>query len=370
MPSVSSRTARKDVMEPKKIEDLIDKVFERDFKRIAAVCCDPAYYKNKFLQYAMENEDSLQCIVRAYMEMLKTASPYTKNGFDIWQINQLLVYLDLYQDRDILDYVSRQMAEMSEMSQDLPENFYIIRKNQGRFKSFRSLESKLRINEVSRETLRYMIRSLNSITDFKDLNTEEKNLAGEILQERLDETEAKDPVKDLIGYRYIIHSYNLSTEDKDIVPFLYETKDKVKAFCGEKGFVISVFKDYIKKPKDTGYQSLHLTIDIVGKKIELQIRTGAMHENAEHGSSSHDGVYKNTPIHNFLENFMFKISKKLGRLSRNEHIGLTEGPDMFNLPVCMVPNFEVPRTPDGLKDFTDLEFIQKTVEHSPMFDKL
>ncbi|MDP3354870.1 MAG: bifunctional (p)ppGpp synthetase/guanosine-3',5'-bis(diphosphate) 3'-pyrophosphohydrolase [Polaromonas sp.] len=69
----------------------------------------------------------------------------------------------------------------------------------------------------------------------------------------------------------------------------------VKGCYAALGFVHSNFEpvdgefdDYIAKPKSNGYQSLHTVVRDTGQRaVEIQIRTQAMHDHAEHGVAAH-----------------------------------------------------------------------------------
>lgn len=93
---------------------------------------------------------------------------------------------------------------------------------------------------------------------------------------------------------------------------IYKIKDIV-----ESKYKVNETNDYISHPKDSGYKSLHMDIEIEGNKLELQVKTEGM-DKAQ--SITHDILYKN----NF--SYINKDVELINKLSRKiyEHYSSVE----------------------------------------------
>ncbi|HEY2560416.1 MAG TPA: RelA/SpoT family protein [Caldimonas sp.] len=82
-------------------------------------------------------------------------------------------------------------------------------------------------------------------------------------------------VLDVIALRVI------AADVADCYAVLGRVHERFRAIAGE-------LDDYIARPKANGYRSLHTVVEADdGNAVEIQIRTGEMHEHAEYGLSAH-----------------------------------------------------------------------------------
>jgi GTP pyrophosphokinase len=141
------------------------------------------------------------------------------------------------------------------------------------------LETKRVERELEIEQLKNELQQLltaESIT--ADIQGRPKNIYS-IVKKMRGKSLGFDQVFDLLAVRIIV----------DKLPDCYRCLSVVHQHFNP---IDEQFDDYISKPKSNGYQSLHTVVrNLVGHAVEIQIRTGAMHEHAEFGVAAH-WVYK------------------------------------------------------------------------------
>ena len=118
------------------------------------------------------------------------------------------------------------------------------------------------------------------------------------------------------------------------------------------------FKDYISQPKSNGYRSIHTTVSgRAGKRVEVQIRTRAMHEVAEAGVAAHwsyrDGERVQNPFAVDPGAWVRQMAERLSWEEDDaflEHVKLEMYADKV---FCFTPKGEVVKLP---RDSTPLDF--------------
>jgi GTP pyrophosphokinase len=106
------------------------------------------------------------------------------------------------------------------------------------------------------------------------------------------------------------------------------------------------FDDYIANPKENGYRSLHTAVlGPEGKVLEVQIRTHAMHEEAELGVCAH-WLYKGTDVKSGSSHYEEKIAWLRQVLEWHEELGDIGGL-AEQLRVDIEPDRVYVFTPDG-----------------------
>ncbi len=93
-----------------------------------------------------------------------------------------------------------------------------------------------------------------------------------------------EEINDLLGARIIVDTIE---ECYDVEAIIHEHWPPITAFYDG-----HVGRDWIASPKENQYQSLHTTIKIDTKIIEVQIRTLEMHQVAEFGAAAEHWRYK------------------------------------------------------------------------------
>lgn len=149
-------------------------------------------------------------------------------------------------------------------------------------------KNKFKVSSLQRDELRYLnylnnIISNNKVTDPLSIIINrpdiENNGFFDMLKKVLNDLE-KEQDRIIKSKLYSIEKIDLDNFEKD-----YAEAQKLKRFnrCA---------KDYMRYPKQTGYQSFHMIVQTPYGEYEKQIRTEAQDNFAEFGHASHSNSYK------------------------------------------------------------------------------
>jgi GTP pyrophosphokinase len=184
--------------------------------------------------------------------------------------------------------LSKIKSELEDLSFKIinPQEYQII----SNMIKVKSLSRELYIKDVIKE----IITALSKVNIEFDIQGRNKDFYS-IYQKHIRKNISYDDIYDLIAIRIITTSIELCYRILGVIHSLFQP-------------INNRFKDYISKPKENNYQSLHtLVMGPDAKKIEFQIRTHEMHLVAEEGIAAH-WKYKENHL-NLEHNFVKQIEK-------------------------------------------------------------
>lgn len=145
-------------------------------------------------------------------------------------------------------------------------------------KIYQQLAQGLRLKRATRETLiQAFLAELTTILNGLGIKGEIKGRAKHLYSIHRKMQRKAISINDL----YDLHAARVLVDD---VEQCYSVLASVHS---KWSFVQKEFDDYIAKPKENGYQSLHTVVVFQNVPIEVQIRTHTMHAQAESGVASH-----------------------------------------------------------------------------------
>lgn len=146
-----------------------------------------------------------------------------------------------------------------------------------------------------------------------------------------------EKVYDLFAIRFIVESPDDIEEERKLCWKVYSlvTEEYIPD--------VSRLRDWITKPKSTGYESLHITVkNRENTALEVQIRTRRMDNVAENGTAAH-WAYKGVSRINSLDGWLTSVKNSL---ESHEKISYTQVADnVINDVFVFTPNGDLRRLP-------------------------
>jgi GTP pyrophosphokinase/guanosine-3',5'-bis(diphosphate) 3'-pyrophosphohydrolase len=130
------------------------------------------------------------------------------------------------------------------------------------------------------------------------------------------------------------------------------------------------FKDYISQPKSNGYRSIHTTVSgRDGKRVEVQIRTQAMHDVAETGVAAHwsyrDGVRTQNPFAVDPARWISSLTEQFDAEEDHDEFLEAVKLEMYSDQVfCFTPKGDVVKLPRGATPIDFAYAIHTRIGHA------
>ena len=240
--------------------------------------------------------DTVLKILHQYSNDLRNSAKETHNSIDLAHSNFLIQISELLEHNDFLTSQSQRIKEFYKyMTREYP---------------FLAFTFKGHIKSLIRAEEKFNGYVIEYICQYYEKNGKYPS-----------ETEIKSSLncfRDLIAYRIVIsmpacHIKNGENSAEVEQKYLYEIAEILPEFLEERGFsaehsgfpaerysdrlkedVRPYYRDYVCKPRSSGYQSLHITFydNLARCYTELQLRTKDMDDFAEIGDANHFGYEK------------------------------------------------------------------------------
>ena len=339
------------------VKERIDNLIMEKVETKTREICNPDYYKNMFLEYAILTYISPIRVQLAYVEMLVAAQRYTRDPLDVLHINELLSRIKMISSESQVEYLNDLINNLkTEVSKRFKD---IVLDVPGRLKSMKSTEAKIRLKLVKRSSYQEILKELSFMRDFSSQEKEDTKKYVERLM-----LENATSVTDTFGVRIIVYTVDDTQDEQYLSDFICgEFYDFLEDFLSENAVEIVEISDYINNPKENGYQSFHVKVKSGDIFFEIQIRTATMHKRAEEGNASHK-KYKDTEIQNCVRDIMYNASGE--HVEMNEKLGILKEQTLSSTICSSFSTIEIPETFRQIHEFENMEFVRDVMEAQKM----
>lgn len=280
----------------KQVENIIRMMLASvtDIRALIIKLADRLYFMKSLKYLSDEDKRAIHSTRLAHISLAIYAPLADRLG--LWQLKSELEDMSFrLLDFDAYKAIARQLAVKKEQRDQAVDDIIPLIKDAlrvygvqaevtGRAKHIYGIHKKMEAKQLTLEQVNDLL-GIRIIVSMPEDHNEDQNLSSEAGNAKRQAQKAKRQVQRAIQQKAIQECYYI----QDII---LEKWPPIKSFYdGQVG------RDWIAHPKENGYQSLHTTVEIEKKIVEIQIRTQQMHETAEFGAAAEHWRYKDPKIY-------------------------------------------------------------------------